>query len=120
MDTFDIGLAERLAGLALDCVHREYPNKISHLLNSDADAGAPRKLTPAFYGCYDWHSAVHTHWLLARLARIFPRASFAWPAKKVLEQSLTATNIAGEVDYLKGEGRISFERPYGLAWLLRL
>src|SRR5258708_39107027 len=104
MDTFDIGLAERLAGLALDCVHREYPNKISHLLNSDADAATPRKLTPAFYGCYDWHSAVHTHWLLARLARSFPDAPFAAPARKALEQSLIAANIAGEVAYLRGEG----------------
>jgi hypothetical protein len=120
MNTLDIGLAERFAGLALDCVHLEYPNKISHLLNSDADAVTPRKLTPAFYGCYDWHSAVHTHWLLARLVRIFPQASFASSARKALEQSLTAANIAGEVAYLKGEGRISFERPYGLAWLLRL
>jgi len=120
MKTFAIGLAERLAGLALGCVHREYPNKISHLLNSDADAATPRKLTPAFYGCYDWHSAVHTHWLLARLARTFPDATFAVLAGKALEQSLTAANIAGETTYLKGEGRISFERPYGLAWLLKL
>jgi hypothetical protein len=120
MTSFDIGMAERIAGLALGCVHREYPNKISHLLNSDADAGTPRRLTPAFYGCYDWHSAVHTHWLLARMSRIFHDAAFAPDARKALEQSLTAANIAGEVSYLKGEGRISFERPYGLAWLLQL
>lgn len=118
--SFDIGLADRIAGMALDCVHREYPNKISHLLNSDADAGTPRQLTPAFYGCYDWHSAVHTHWLLARLSRVFPEAAFTSPARKALEQSLSAANIACEVSYLKGEGRISFERPYGLAWLLQL
>ncbi|HEV2962235.1 MAG TPA: DUF2891 domain-containing protein [Candidatus Angelobacter sp.] len=120
MKTFDIGLAERLAALALECVHREYPNKINHLLNSDADAATPRKLTPAFYGCYDWHSAVHTHWLLARLARLFPEAPFASRARKALHQSLTRANIAGETAYLKGEGRAGFERPYGLAWLLRL
>lgn len=120
MTRFDTGLAEWIAGVALECVHREYPNKISHLLNSDADASSPRRLTPAFYGCYDWHSAVHTHWLLARLSRIFPDAAFASRARKALEQSLTATNIAGEVSYLRGDGRISFERPYGLAWLLHL
>jgi hypothetical protein len=120
MKTLDLGLAERLAALALDCVHREYPNKISHLLKGDADAATPRKLTPAFYGCYDWHSAVHTHWLLARLARIFPEAMVASPARKALQQSLTPANIAGETVYIKGEGRITFERPYGLAWLLRL
>ncbi len=120
MNNLDIGWAERIAGLALGCVHREYPNKISHLLNSATDAAAPRRLTPAFYGCYDWHSAVHTHWLLARLSRIFPEAAFASRARNTLELSLTAANIASEVSYLKGEGRVSFERPYGLAWLLQL
>ena len=64
--------AERFARLALDGVHREYPNKIAHTLESDADARPPRELTPAFYGCYDWHSAVHSHWTLARIARTFP------------------------------------------------
>jgi hypothetical protein len=120
MNTLDERLAGQLAGLALDCVHREYPNKINHLLNGDEDAGTPRKLTPAFYGCYDWHSAVHTHWLLARLARIFPQAPFASSARKALQQSLTAANIVVETAYMKGEGRISFERPYGLSWLLQL
>jgi hypothetical protein len=74
--TFDITAAERFAKLALACVHKEYPNKISHNLNSDTDVAPPRKLTPAFYGCYDWHSSVHGHWLLARLGRAFPGAAF--------------------------------------------
>ena len=67
----------RFAQLALDCVHREYPNKISHVLASDNDVRPPRELTPAFYGCFDWHSAVHGHWLLTRLARFYPDAGFA-------------------------------------------
>jgi Protein of unknown function (DUF2891) len=113
-------LAERIAALALDSVHRQYPNKISHVLSSDADALPPHRLTPAFYGCYDWHSAVHNHWLLARLARLLPDASFAFAARAALRRSLTRKNIAGEVAYLDGEGRQSFERPYGLAWLLQL
>ena len=74
---FDAHAAERFAKLALQCVHKEYPNKISHVLNSDADVAPPRKLTPAFCGCYDWHSSVHGHWLLVRLLRTFPDASFA-------------------------------------------
>src|SRR5688500_99838 len=65
----DHAAAARLAALALACVHQEYPNKVSHVLASDADAKPPRELHPAFYGCYDWHSSVHGHWLLARLAR---------------------------------------------------
>src|SRR5687768_17319574 len=116
----DTTTASRLATLALDCVHKEYPNKIAHNLSSDADVAPPRKLTPAFYGCYDWHSSVHGHWLLARLARTFPDATFATRARAALQKSITTQNIAAEVSYLRGEGRASFERPYGLAWLLQL
>ncbi len=120
MGDLDVAAAARFARLALDCVHREYPNKIAHTMASDADARPPRELTPAFYGCYDWHSSVHGHWLLARLARRHPDASFAAAARAALDRSLTAENVAGEVRYLAGEGRASFERPYGLAWLLQL
>ncbi len=118
--TFDAAAAERFATLALDCVHRPYPNKISHVLQSDEDAMPPRDLTPSFYGCFDWHSAVHGHWLLARLARTFPDAPFTATAKEALAKSLTKENIEREVAYVTGEGRASFERPYGLAWLLQL
>src|SRR5579863_3649118 len=117
---FDQVQAARFARLALDCVHKEYPNKIAHSLNSDADVKPPRELTPAFYGCYDWHSSVHGHWLLVRLARLFPEAPFAADARRAVSQSLTPANIAQEAKYLAGEGRNSFERPYGLAWLLQL
>ncbi len=117
---FDARAAERFAKLALACVHKEYPNKISHVLNSDADVAPPRKLTPAFCGCYDWHSSVHGHWLLVRLVRTFPGAPFASAARDALKQSLTAENLKQEATYIRGEGRSSFERPYGLSWLLQL
>lgn len=117
---FDAAAAARFAKLALSCVHREYPNKLSHVLNDARDVKAPRQLTPAFYGCYDWHSSVHGHWLLVRLARTFPEAPFAAEARKAVGQSLTAKNLAAELKYLEGPGRVSFERPYGLAWLLQL
>ena len=117
---FDDKAAERFAKLALACVHKEYPNKIAHVLNSDADVAPPRKLTPAFCGCYDWHSSVHGHWLLVRLIRTFPDASFAQPAREALRKSLTAENLKAEAAYLRGAGRSSFERPYGLSWLLQL
>ncbi len=116
----DPAVAARFADLALACVHQEYPNKIAHVLASDADVRPPRELTPAFYGCYDWHSAVHGHWLLARLARLLPDAPLATAARAALARSLTPGNVTGEVAYLAGDGRVSFERPYGLAWLLRL
>src|SRR2546430_5214287 len=117
---FDAKAAERFAKLSLACVHKEYPNKISHVLNSDADVAPPRKLTPAFCGCYDWHSSVHGHWLLVRLLRTFPNAPFVAQAREALRKSLTTENLKQEAAYLRGEGRASFERQYGLAWLLQL
>lgn len=112
--------AGRFARLALACVGKEYPNKIAHVLSSDADVRPPRELTPAFYGCYDWHSSVHGHWLLARLARLLPDAPFAADARAALDRNLTADHLAVEARYLDGPGRASFERPYGLAWLMQL
>ena len=103
----------RSAELALACVHKGYPNKIAHVLNGDTDVRAPHELTPAFYGCYDWHSSVHGHWLLARVARLHGDAPFAARARAALDESLTAANIAAEVRYLNGAGRVSFERPTG-------
>ena len=117
---FAVKAAERFANLALACAHKEYPNHISHLLNNDGDVAPPRTLTPAFYGCYDWHSSVHGHWLLVRLIRSFPDANYVPAAREALRQSLTTENIAQEAAYLRAKGRASFERPYGLAWLLQL
>jgi hypothetical protein len=116
----DAAAAARFAALALKCLHQEYPNKIAHTLDSDADARPPRELFPAFHGCYDWHSAVHGHWLLVRLLRKLPDAPFAATARAELARSLSSENIAREVSYLQRSGRASFERPYGLAWLLQL
>src|SRR6185437_11912995 len=110
---FDQAQAGRFARLALDCIHQEYPNKIAHALNSDADVKPPRELTPAFYGCYDWHSSVHGHWLLVRLTRLFPDAPFAPEARRAVAQSLTSDHISIEVQYLTAKGRNTFERPYG-------
>jgi hypothetical protein len=116
----DPAASARFAGLALKCLHDEYPNHISLTLNRDADARPPRELTPAFYGCFDWHSDVHGHWLLVRLIRLLPGAPFAADARAQLARSFTAPNIDGELNFFKQPGRASFERPYGLAWLLQL
>lgn len=113
-------VTDRFAGMALGCIHREYPNKISHVLNSDADAQVPRALTPAFYGCFDWHSSVHGHWLLVRLIKGEPDAPFASVAAEALGQSFTPENLAAEVEYYTADGRKGFERPYGIAWYLQL
>jgi len=110
----------RFAGLALDCVHQEYPNKIAHVLTSDKDVGPPRDLTPVFYGCFDWHSSVHGHWLLTRLLRLYPDAEFAAQAETALNESFDAEKVALEVAYVSVPQRKSFERPYGVAWLFQL
>jgi hypothetical protein len=112
--------AARFAALALKCLHQEYPNHISHTLNDPTDTRPPHELTPAFYGCLDWHSDVHGHWLLVRLLRLYPNAPFAVEARTALNQSFMTDKIDAEASYLRGAGRASFERPYGLAWLLEL
>jgi len=103
------------ARLALGCVHKEYPNKIAHVLASKDDVAPPSKLTPAFHGCFDWHSAVHGHWMLARVLRTWPGVEGAGEIRAALAKSLTSANIAAEVAYLSAPGRATFERPYGLA-----
>jgi len=110
----------RFAELALKCVHQEYPNKVAHVLLSDQDVAPPRDLTPVFYGCFDWHSSVHGHWLLTRLLRIYPQAEFAGAAETALDESFQADRVAREVAYVTNPQRASFERPYGVAWLLQL
>jgi hypothetical protein len=116
----DPAASARFAGLALKCLHDEYPNHISVTADRDADVRPPRELTPAFYGCFDWHSDVHGHWLLVRLLRLMPDAPFAARARAELARSFTPENIAGEVRFLQHPGRASFERPYGLAWAMQL
>ncbi|WP_339745308.1 DUF2891 domain-containing protein [uncultured Maricaulis sp.] len=113
-------LEARFMTMALDCVQREYPNKISHVLSSDADAQPPHSLHPAFYGCFDWHSSVHGHWLLVRLLRTMPESELTQAAAAALDANLTPEHIAGEIAYFEADGRAAFERPYGLAWLLQL
>ena len=109
---------DALAKHPLAWVHREFPNQFSVAMTAAGDVKTPREITPAFYGGYDWHSAVHGHWTLARVARLAPESKSAKPAREALERSLTSANIDGEVKNL--ERRPGFERPYGLAWLLTL
>jgi hypothetical protein len=108
------------AKLALKCVSREYPNKPEHVLNDEQDARSPKELHPAFYGCYDWHSSVHGHWMLVRLLRLFPNLPEAADIRKAIGANLREKNILVETAYLKQKNRQSFERTYGWAWLLKL
>lgn len=112
--------AAALSQLALQCIHQEYPNKPGHVVNDEADLNNPKTLHPAFYGCFDWHSAVHGHWMLVRLLKLFPDLPRHQEIRSALNENLTAENIAAEVSYLKQPNRKSFERTYGWAWLLKL
>lgn len=113
-------MTDRFAILALDCIHRPYPNKIGHVMQSDLDMGLPRDMTPAFYGCFDWHSAVHGHWLLVRILKTDPTSPLAPEIRAALSESFTEAKLSVELDYISASGRAGFERPYGLAWYLQL
>lgn len=112
--------ASHFSRLALKCVQKEFPNKLDHVNNDAADVRSPRAMHPAFYGCFDWHSTVHGHWMLVHLLRLFPNTPEAPNIRKALDANLSAKNIEGEVAYLKQANRASFERTYGWAWLLKL
>ncbi len=111
--------ASHFARIALDCIHREYPNKLNQTLESAEFLKEPRELHPAFYGCFDWHSSVHGHWMLVKLLTLFPEMPERDEIVADLRQSLTADNIIGEVAYFDHESG-SWERMYGWAWLLQL
>ncbi len=116
----DRAAASRFARIALACVGREYPNKPDHVMNAAADAQGPKAFHPAFFGCFDWHSSVHGHWMLLRLLRQFPDLPEAPEIQNVLDAHLAPGPMAVEVAYLEAPGRKSFERTYGWAWLLKL
>lgn len=120
MRTLDAALASQFARIALGHVTREYPNMIVHALSGPADVSDPRALHPIFFGSFDWHSAVHGHWLLARLYRRFPDMPEAKSIATLFDAQFTAEKIAGEVAYLARPYSGGFERPYGWAWLLML
>ena len=109
---------DNLMRLPLDCAEIEYPNKLSQTLRSDADLAPPTELHPAFYGCFDWHSAVHGHWSMVRLLKAFPNIAGHQKAKAILQRHITPANISVDIDYLRKDK--AWERPYGWAWLLKL
>ncbi|WP_108802524.1 DUF2891 domain-containing protein [Aquimarina sp. Aq107] len=112
--------ANTLVELPLACIHTEYPNKLGQTIGSKEDLGEPKVLHPAFYGCFDWHSAVHGHWSLVKLVKSFPEIEKATEIKTKLIESISKENIEAEVLYFEGKHNTSYERTYGWAWLLKL
>ncbi|HEX3764284.1 MAG TPA: DUF2891 domain-containing protein [Kofleriaceae bacterium] len=112
--------ASHFARLALNCIQRELPNHIMHAINGPDDVRGPRALHPAFYGCFDWHSAVHGHWMLVRVLRRWPQLPEAAAIRAGLDANLTAAHLSAEAEYFRAPNRASYQRPYGWAWLLQL
>lgn len=118
--TLTLEQANSLATLPLECVQKEYPNKLGHTLGSKDDLGEPQSLHPAFYGCFDWHSSVHGNWSMVRLLKEFPNVEEAERMRRILSENITPESIAGEVNYFEGEHNKNYERTYGWGWLLKL
>ncbi|WP_369995442.1 DUF2891 domain-containing protein [Winogradskyella sp.] len=112
--------ANRLATLPIHCINTEYPNKLGQVLGGDDDLKSPQELHPAFYGCFDWHSAVHGHWSLVKLLKEFPKLNNREGVIQKLLANISKENIEQEVLYFKGKHNASYERTYGWAWLLKL
>ncbi|EDP69784.1 hypothetical protein FBALC1_09642 [Flavobacteriales bacterium ALC-1] len=112
--------ANKLAQLPLHCMNTEYPNKLNQTIGGPSDLLSPKALHPAFYGCFDWHSAVHGHWSLVSLLKQFPDIKGRADIEQKLLQNISKENIEQELLYFEGKHNKSFERTYGWAWLLKL
>jgi hypothetical protein len=118
--TLDPPAASHFALLALKGIQQEYPNKLGHVINDASEVQNPAALHPAFYGCFDWHSSVHGHWMLVRLLKLFPDLEEGPAIRLALDANLTKVHIEAELAYFQQKNRKSFERTYGWAWLLKL
>lgn len=112
--------AEAFARMPLTYLRQEYPNHIMHVLHGDQDALSPRALHPVFYGCYDWHSAVHGFWLLLRCVHLYPELPAKADINAIFDEHFTPELMRRETDYFQVDGRAPFERPYGFGWILAL
>lgn len=116
----NIKAANQLAGLPLDCINTEFPNKLGQTIGGIEDLKPPKILHPAFYGCFDWHSSVHGHWSLVSLLKQYPAITKADDIKDKLLDNISKENIIEEVIYFEGKHNKTYERTYGWAWLLKL
>lgn len=112
--------ADRLARIALGHVGRETPFALHHVMAFEGDLATPKVLHPIFHGSFDWHSCVHSYWLLARLLRRFPGLAAGPAIRARFEDAFTEEKGAGELNYFRRPASRGFERPYGWAWCLKL
>ncbi len=111
---------QAFAELALEGLFREYPNKPGNVVSGPEDVLSPKAMHPAFYGCFDWHSSVHGHWMLVRLLKLYPDCKVGARIRESLARNLTREKLDAEAAYFEPKENKSFERTYGWAWLLRL
>lgn len=116
----DYATMDKFAALPLHCIETEYPYKLGQVLTTEEDLKSPQELHPIFYGCFDWHSSVHGHWLLAKAIRKFPETELSEKAIALFDKQFTTEKVAQELAYFEPKLNKSFERTYGWAWLLKL
>lgn len=109
--------AADLAAAPLAGISREFPHYVGSVDSADGPP-RPRDRHPIFFGCYDWHSAVHSHWTLLRLSRLEPGAPFVDQFLDRFDERLTPSAVGAE--RVVFEDKPDFERPYGWAWFLML
>jgi Protein of unknown function (DUF2891) len=112
--------ASHFAKLPLRCADKEFPYKTGITFSDSSLLTAPKNYHPAFFGCFDWHSSVHGHWMLVRLLKLFPHITEAATIRQLFNNHLTVENIRKELQLFKSKENKGFERTYGWAWLLQL
>ncbi len=116
----DAAQAKKIFELPTHCLEIEYPNKLGQILGSEKDLKGPKELRPVFYGCFDWHSAVHGYWSIVRLLKEFPQLDADHKIRAVLNKHITPEHVQQEIAFFNDENNLSFERTYGWAWLFQL
>ena len=112
--------AQKLIQVPIECIDQEYPNKLGQVLTDSSHLDNPKSLHPIFYGCFDWHSAVHGHWLMAKAANLFPDSEMAKEVKTIFDRQFEVPEFQMELLYFQPKLNRSYERTYGWAWLLKL
>jgi hypothetical protein len=119
---FDRDTALWLVALPLSCIDKpqDPPKSRGYLYEGTFVLKPEFQKNRAFYGCFDWHSAVNSTWTLVKILRTFPDLPVAPLIRQKLNDHLSDDAIRGEVEFFREDGNKAFERPYGWAWLLRL
>ncbi|MAU30287.1 MAG: hypothetical protein CMC36_00035 [Flavobacteriaceae bacterium] len=113
-------LAKELVSLSVKCVDKKYPYKIGYRFSDESWLKPHYELTPSFYGCWDWHSAVHGHWAMVKILKDYPEITDRDVILSKLDKNLSKENLNKEYQFFKQDFAKGFERTYGWAWLMKL